>query len=63
MLPSDRRERRIRQLGSATRVASVADREGDIFELLAAGGQGENADILVRAYILARLGEGLRGIC
>jgi len=47
-----------RQLGAATRVVSVADREGDLFELLAAAQQQGGADILVRAQHDRALADG-----
>ncbi|MFP4183674.1 MAG: IS4 family transposase [Halorhodospira sp.] len=46
------------QLGAGTRVVSVADREGDLFDLLAAAGQGEAADLLVRAKHDRALADG-----
>jgi len=47
-----------RQLGGATRVVSVADREGDLFELLAAAQPAEAADVLVRAQHDRTLADG-----
>jgi len=46
------------QLGAATRVVSVADREGDLFELLAAAQPGDAADVLVRAKHNRALADG-----
>lgn len=47
-----------RQLGGATRVVSVADREGDLFELLGAAQPAEAADGLVRAQHDRALADG-----
>ncbi len=46
------------QLGAGTRVVSVADREGDLYELFAAAARDENADLLVRAYQNRALADG-----
>ena len=46
------------ELGAGTRVVSVADREGDIYELLDNAQKPEAADILVRAQHTRRLADG-----
>lgn len=47
-----------RELAGATRVVSVCDREGDLFELLAAAQAGDAADVLVRAQHNRALADG-----
>jgi len=46
------------ELGAGTRVVSVADREGDLFDLLSAAATGDSADVLVRANHNRALADG-----